>query len=183
MNKIVVLFTAFWFAASTVGADDFSKTTQLDELFAELKASTPENYIDIENRIFNLFSQSGSASVDYLLERGYDALDKEQLLTAIDHLSAAIDSAPEFAEAYNARAQAYFMLGEHGLAVNDIKFALIHNPRHFASLAGLGFIMEELQRPEAALAAYLEAQKLHPYVEHVNLAIDRLRKNVEGSDI
>jgi len=42
------------------------------------------------------------------LARGRDAMDAEAFDRAIEHFTALIDHAPDFAEGYNARTTAYF---------------------------------------------------------------------------
>ena len=73
---------------------------------------------------------------------------------AVEHFSALIDHAPDFAEGYNARATAFFLRGQYGLSLNDIQETLARNPRHFGAIGGLALILEELGRPEDALAAW-----------------------------
>ena len=66
---------------------------------------------------------------------------------AIEHFTALVDHAPEFAEGYNARATAYFQNGQYGPSLEDIRQTLMLNPRHFGAMSGLALILEELGRP------------------------------------
>ena len=46
------------------------------------------------------WAQSGSDAMDLVLKRGQDALERGENDAAIEHFSAVIDHAPDFAEAY-----------------------------------------------------------------------------------
>lgn len=154
----------------------------LDELLGEL--SRPDaDHEAVGDRIGALWSRSGSAALDLLLRRGREALEEGDHEAAIDHLSALIDHAPDFAEGYNTRATAYYADGRVGEALSDIVRALELEPRHFGALAGLGFVMEDLGHERDALRAYRAAAELHPGIETVNDAIARLEAEAEGETL
>lgn len=104
-----------------------------------------------------------------------------QTEAAIEHFTALIDHAPEFAEAYHARATAWFMDGKLGRAMADLRVALAYNPHHFSALAGLGRIFEDIQDFERAREAYRAATAIHPHRADVKTALDRLDKRLEGT--
>lgn len=171
------------FSSGAVIADPSADATvaeQLDELFYNLSESSFEDAAEIEGEITTLWHDSGSPAMNFLLSRGISAITNGDLPKALEHLSALIDHAPDFAEAWNARATVYFMMDEYGLSAADIQQALIHNPRHFGALSGLGLIYEVLDNPDAALRAYLAAQAVHPHLEAVNEAILRLQTSTGG---
>ena len=102
---------------------------------------------------------------------------------AIEHLTALIDHAPEFAEGWNARATAYFQAGELGPSISDIGHVLTLNPRHFGALAGLGMIFEQLEKPEKALEVYKAALAIHPHLAGVLESIARLEAAAAGQEL
>ncbi len=164
------------------GADVMADSA-LDRLFAELAKPDLPGWELVEEEIWMEWSKSGSAAMDLLLRRGRDAMAREDWVLAIDHLTALIDHAPGFAEGYNARATAYFQRGLYGPALQDIRAAIALNPRHFGALSGLGIILEELDRPADALAAYRAVQQIHPHRENVSTAIARLTQQVDGQTL
>jgi tetratricopeptide (TPR) repeat protein len=110
---------------------------KLDDLFRQLStAETADAATLIQNEIFIEWSKSGSASVDLLLQRGQDAIEAGDPVLAAEHFTAAIDHAPDFAEAYHGRATAYYMSGRIGPALDDLRQTLILNPRHFGAMRG-----------------------------------------------
>ena len=110
----------------------------LDEMFEALAVAGPEEAQRIEDRIVTAWSKSGSASMDLLLQRGSDALDAGEYQAAVEHFTAAIDHSPDFAEAYHGRATAYYLLDYYGPALDDLRQALVLEPRHFGALRGFG---------------------------------------------
>ncbi len=155
----------------------------VDQLLARLKDPAETDWKSVENRIRSLWSQSGSPSMDLLLERGRDALDAGDARAAIEHLTALTDHAPEFAEGWNARATAFYLAGEFGLAIADIERALALEPRNFSALAGLGIVLEELGYERKAMEAYRAALAIHPRRPDLKEAVERLAPRVDGIEI
>ena len=149
-------------------------------LMERLKAPDLPNWEQVVEEIRAIWSKSGSDTMDLLLERGRDAIERQDYRAAVAHLSALIDHDPEFAEAWNSRAIAWFHLGHFGLALADISRALDLNPRHFGALAGLGLIYEETGHPEAALRAYEAAGRLNPHDPQIRQALERIRRALGG---
>lgn len=156
---------------------------RLDELFQQLREADVEDFFDIEWEIVEIWFDSGSAAMNLLLERGQAAMSEEDYPKAIEHFSALIDHAPDFAEGWNARASAYYLTDEYALAMSDIRRTLILNPRHFGALNGLGLIFEEIDNPEAAYKAYTMARELHPFLENVNEGLIALKPLVDGAEL
>ena len=94
-----------------------------------------------------------------------------------------IDHAPEFAEAYNARATAFYQADKYGPSLQDIRTTLAMNPRHFGALSGLALILEELGEEEQALEAYRAIEAIHPNRANLKDAIERLEKAVGGVEL
>ena len=67
-----------------------------------------------------------------------------------------------------------------GPAIDDLRQALVLNPRHFGALLGFGYMLEELGREDEALEVYRQVQAIHPMSPDVGMAIDRLALKYEG---
>ena len=157
-----------------------AQSERLDELFERLQSPDLTNWQLVEDEIYQRWSISGSASADFLLMRGRDALEAGDLEAAIEHLTALTDHAPEFAEGWNARATAYFRAGLFGPSIADVQQVLVLNPRHFGALTGLGLMLEEMGEFDHALAAFAAAQAIHPHRPDINQAVERLTRSQEG---
>ena len=151
-----------------------------DELLLQLAQSTPEQAVGLDRQLQALWSQSGSASADLLLERAREALDDGDIEAALDHLTALTDHAPDFAEGWHVRASAFFGIDRFGMAAADLEHALTLNPNNYDAIYGLGLIFEIVGKPEQAFDAYERALAIHPHHEEVTNAMNRLKPQVEG---
>lgn len=167
-------------AAQTVAAEE---AATVDRLLGELKTADAERAGVIEHDIWRLWSHSGSAAMDLLLDRGRTAMDQGDIEAALDHLTALTDHAPDFAEGWNARATVLFHAGRYGQSVADLEHALALNPRHFGALAGFGAILEQIERKPQALEVYRAALAIHPHMQAVLDAVKRLEADIAGQDI
>lgn len=164
-------------------APELTRAERLDQLFTALAAPDADDAKVLERRIAEVWSDSGSDSMDYLLSRGREALDSEEYGKAVDHFTALVELAPDFAEGWNARATAHFLDDDYWRSVADIQRTLTLEPRHFGALAGLGAIFERTGNEAGALTAYREALRLNPHLDRAEKAIDRLAPKVDGKDI
>lgn len=158
----------------------FAQTARLDELFEALREAEPEQAARLEAQIRTEWSKSGSPAMDLLLKRGEDALNAGDPQAAVEHLTALIDHAPDFAEAYHSRATAYYQLELYGPALDDLRQALVLNPRHFGALFGFGAILQELDRPDDALEVFRRIEALSPNSPDLAEVIGALELQLEG---
>lgn len=158
-----------------------AQDARLDDLFGALAAAEGSDAQQIAGKIAAEWSKSGSPTVDLLLSRGREALEQGRTAAAIGHLTALIDHAPDFAEGYNSRATAYFNDGRFGPALDDIRRTLALNPRHFGAMMGLALILEDIDRPAAALEVWREVVRLYPASPEAARAIPALEREAEGT--
>jgi len=177
LNPVVATLAAFLLLQPAHS----SETNEVVPLLEELQKPDQKSWQRLERQIMRIWSRSGSASADFLLQRGRDAMRRGQTAEAIEHFTALIDHAPDFAEGYHSRATAWFMDGKLGRALDDLAETLARNPHHFSALAGMGRIFEDLSEPERAYAAYRAASAIHPHRTDVNTALDRLERQLEGT--
>ncbi|MCR9147505.1 MAG: tetratricopeptide repeat protein [Rhodobacteraceae bacterium] len=161
-----------------------AEETRLDGLYADLSsAAEPKEARRIAREIELAWRSSGSASADLLLKRGRDALKAGDIQSAIGHLTALTDHAPDFAEGWNARATAFAAAELYGPALADIERALALEPRHFNALANLGGILAQSERPAMAKQAFEYALAIHPHHEDVLQAIEKVKHDIGGRDL
>jgi tetratricopeptide (TPR) repeat protein len=178
-RQLATAVLALWLAAPALAQDE----AKLDTLFAELARPGNEDWERVETEITRIWSKSGSPAMDLLLKRGQDALEAEDYPTAVEHFSALIDHAPDFAEGWNARATTYYLMGEYSLSIADVEHVLALNPRHFGALSGLAFMFEALGEPELALKALRAVQALNPNRPNINEAATRLERMTGGAEL
>ncbi|MEM6823993.1 MAG: tetratricopeptide repeat protein [Pseudomonadota bacterium] len=169
--------------AVCISAATHAQEQDLDDLFDALQSAEAQAAEAIEARIWEEWSKTGSPAMDLLLNRGREAMEAGEIETAIEHFTALVDHAPEFAEGYNARATAYFQAGLYGPSLEDIRQVLARNPRHFGAMSGLAVILEDLGESAGALDAYRAVEEIYPAREGLGEAIRRLEREIEGEDI
>lgn len=181
--NLAVAAVAAW-ATWTVPAPAQDRALPADTgaLLDELALAGPDRWRRIERQILREWGRSGSAAADYLYQRGQEALQSGDAEGAISHFSAVIDHAPDFTEAWNARATAFYMANRLGPAMADIEEVLAREPRHFGALAGMGAIFEQTERLEAARAAYEAALAIHPHRPQLREALARLALALAGRE-
>jgi tetratricopeptide (TPR) repeat protein len=164
-------------------AQDASREGRLDTLLGELAEPGREDWTRVEAEVMRLWSQSGSPAMDLLLRRAREAMEAQDFDAAVEHLSALVDHAPDFAEGWNARATAFYYLDEYSLSLSDIERTLALEPRHFGALEGLAAILEEMDRPELALEALRQAQAIHPNRSSLKESLARLERRAGAVEL
>lgn len=157
---------------------------RLDDLYRQLaEAESPDAGQRVAAAIVEEWSRSGSAAIDLLLSRGQAALNAGDPVTAAGHFTAAIDQDPGFAEAWHGRATAYYLSGQIGPALDDLRRVLVLNPQHFGAMEGFAIILEELDRPEQALEVWRRVAAIHPTHPAATAAIARLELALGGTTL
>lgn len=154
-----------------------------DRLFEQLQTAPPEISMEIEQQILDLWSDSGSPALNLLLKRGQQAMVTKNYQVAVNHFTVLTELAPEFAEGWNARATAWYLMRQYALSIADIAATLELNERHFGALNGLALIMEKYGEDTAALKVYKDIQHLHPNRNGLAEAIGRLQKKLIAESI
>ena len=157
---------------------------RLAGLFRALKEAPDEVSAEpIELAIWTAWLQSDSPSIDLLVTRGLAALDAKDYATARALFDAVTELKPDFAEGWNRRASARFLLGDETGAVGDLERTLSLEPRHFGALLGLAAIFEEKGELRAALEAFRRALAINPYLPEAEEKVRALEQKLEGRGI
>lgn len=177
---LALAFVVFAFEAAVAQSDNKDR---LDFLFERLSDPDLKNWEEVEREVWGLWSNSGSRSMNLLLELGTRAMVKGDLRTAVERFTVLVENAPGFAEGWNKRATAYFLMQRYSLSLADIERTLTLEPRHFGAMSGLGMILERFDRNEEALGVYEHLVTIHPHRQDAHDAIRRLRTRVLGTEI
>lgn len=150
---------------------------RLDTLFAQLRAAPSAAAArPIEFAIVGIWFASGAPAIDSLMQLGEQALARGDLAGAIVVFDAVIRQRPTYAEGWNRRATAFYMLGAHDRAEADVNQTLELEPRHFGALAGLGLIAAARGQEDRALAAFERALAVNPHLLEIRTRVDALRR-------
>ena len=179
LKRIVAALAAVVMFSLPLAAQTEQETALLSDLAQADKAAA----LRIDRELQAIWSKSGSSAMDLLLRRGKEALEEGDIAAAIEHLTALTDHAPDFAEGWHWRAQAYYGADLYGPAVADLERALALNPRNYNAIFGLGAILEQFGDDARAFEAYSRVKAMHPFHEEVDSALDRLEKRVKGASL
>jgi tetratricopeptide (TPR) repeat protein len=153
----------------------------LDELFAQLQqAPDAASAAPIEREIWARWGDSGSPTVNILLERAAAAESDGDADLAVRFLDQASDLAPDYAEPWNRRANIAYRAEDYSGAIRAIQETLRREPRHFGAMAGLGLIYEDLGQNRKALDAFRAALAVHPNYAPAIEGAHRLEPRVDG---
>lgn len=155
----------------------------LDRLFERLAAAkTPEEAKGVANLIQRRWARSGSDTADLLMSRAQEAMRAKELDLAIELLDRIISLEPNWAEGWNQRANALFLVGDSIRSMLDIGEALKREPRHYGAMMGLGTILRQQGDDKRALVAYRRALEIYPLFDAIKDAVDSLTLEVDGRD-
>lgn len=179
------LLLALSLAACGVGADSerAPRDPQLDLLFAQLQSSEDSAAAAaLQERIERRWMQSGSPTVDALLERAAAASAAGDPELAVRFLDQASDLAPNYAEPWRRRAGIAYDSEDYAGAITAIQETLKREPRHFEALFALGMIYEELGQERSALEAFRAVLAVNPYHERARNGVARLEPRLDGRE-
>jgi tetratricopeptide (TPR) repeat protein len=161
-----------------------AKAQQLDELFERLKTVKDEREGEAAvAEIWKLWLQSGRPELDESMERAAKLIDHGLGALALPLLDDIVGRAPHWAEGWNKRATALYLIGEHDRSLADIERVLALEPRHFGALAGIGLIRVSRGEHRAALAAYRRALAVNPFLQERHELIPALERKVGDKPI
>lgn len=159
-------------------------TVVLGKLFAALaKMDDPLLATKVMETIERIWRLPGGDTVNLLIDRASDAANKNNADLALKLLDAAVDLAPDYAEAWSRRAFGYYLKGDTTRALGDLRRTLALEPNHFKALEGLSKILEEQGQKKGALKALEQLYRINPNTPGAKTAIDNLKKEVEGQGI
>ncbi|TPI35490.1 hypothetical protein FJW07_23820 [Mesorhizobium sp. B3-1-9] len=161
-----------------------TKQGRLDQLFTELKRERNEKAAErIAGRIWNEWNQSGSASIDLMMQWAQKATEDQKFDVALDLLDQVVTLQPGYAEGWNRRATVHFMMKNYGKSMADIDRTLQLEPRHFGALSGLAQIMAETGHKQSALEAWQRVLTIYPMMRSAQNQVSTLSEELAGEGI
>lgn len=115
-----------------------------------------------EHGLWSIWFRLGKPEASESFARGVELLGEDRLEDALGELHDAAELDPEFAEAHNQLAIAYYLLGRHDESIRSCQRCVALMPCHFGAIAGMGH--GHVQRGELgeALRHYRRARSIHP---------------------
>jgi len=100
----------------------------------------PEVRAHAEGAVWQLWSRSGDPEVDTLLKSGIRQMDDGHMGQAVETFTRITERRPDFAEGWNKRATAYYLMGDYDQSLKDCDEVIKRNPQHWGALSGYGQI-------------------------------------------
>lgn len=161
-----------------------TRTERLDKLFADLKRERNEKSAErIANRIYLVWSDSGSASIDLMMQWSQKAIEDQKFDVALDFLDEVVTLQPDFAEGWNRRATVHFLMKNYAKSMADIDRTLELEPRHFGAMSGLAQIMADTGRKQQALKAWQRVLDIYPMLRNAQDQVASLSEELAGEGI
>lgn len=127
-----------------------------------LVANAPELSRAADEALWSVWHLSGNDEVDAALRRGMALMDHEHFEEAVSAFTEVVQMAPGFAEGWNKRATARFLLQDFYRCIEDSEMTLKLKPRHFGCLTGLGMCHKERGDHEEAIKWLRAALQVNP---------------------
>lgn len=160
------------------------KQAELDRLFVVLKkTSDVKEAAKISRQIQGLWSQSGSDTIDLLMQWAEDGINEQNYALALDFLDNVVALEPHYAEGWVRRAAVHMQLNDLKLAMIDLQQSLMLEPRNYNALFLVGSIMEMTGRNQLALKAYEDALDYYPQMRRAQNRIGELLEDETGRAI
>lgn len=164
----------------------FSRSQQeqdaLNELFGILsRESDPKKAQRTSRQIVQKLTDSGSDSINLLMERASEAMSKNSNSVALDILDQVVTLAPDYAEGWNRRATLYFTMKDFSRSISDVQRVLELEPRHYGALSGLAAMLQVLGREKRALEVWYKVLEVYPANEQAQSAVIKLEEKLAGS--
>jgi tetratricopeptide (TPR) repeat protein len=154
----------------------------VDSLFDALKRERqPEKAKGIAGQIIADMNDSGSATVNLLMQWSAEAIKEKKNGAALDFLDRVTLLEPTFTEGWNRRATLHYTMGDRRKSMADIAEVLKREPRHFGALAGLAGILTEAGDDELAMRAWERYLAVYPADRDAQEAMSKLSEKIAGN--
>lgn len=125
----------------------------------------------IAQNLWAFWLEAPDARAQALLDQGMARREAWALSEAVNILTELVNYCPAYAEGYNQRAFALFLMGQYEVALDDLRRAETLSPRHTGVLTGQALALMELGRHDEAQAPLKRALALNPWLSERALLI------------
>ncbi len=137
------------------------------EAVAALRRPDAVRAAQAEAALWAMWCRSGRADLDARLAEAITTMERRDLAGAEGQLTALIEVAPGWAEAWNKRATVRYLAANYSGSIADCRETLARTPHHFGALAGQGLCHMALEQYGPAAAMFRRALEVHPHLQAV----------------
>ena len=110
-------------------------------------------------------------------------MNQERYSIAVEIFSSVIKEDPNWAEAWNKRATALYLMGKYQESQEDIDEVLKLEKRHFGALSGQGLVQIKLKNYEKALESYEKVEKIYPSMRSPKIMIPQIKEMIKNLSV
>jgi tetratricopeptide (TPR) repeat protein len=178
VKKIITFLISLLFLTISSKAND--RDIQLNRLFNELKINNVALVYGTEQKIWEIWSTHPTDDkLTLKLSKGTNLMQGSTLSQSIEIFSDLIELDPNWAEAWNKRATALYLIGDYEGSQKDIDKVLELEDRHFGALAGQGLVNIKLENYEKAIESYKRAQEIYPAMQSPKIMIEQIEQLIK----
>jgi len=178
VKKIITFFISLLFFTISSKAND--RDIQLNRLFNELKINNAALVYGTEQKIWEIWTTHPTdEKLTLKLSEGINLMQGNTLSESIEIFSDLIELDPNWAEAWNKRATALYLIGDYEGSQKDIDKVLELEDRHFGALAGQGLVNIKLENYEKAIESYEKAQEIYPAMQSPKIMIEQIEQLIK----
>jgi tetratricopeptide (TPR) repeat protein len=137
------------------------------EALAALRGDDPARAAQAEATLWAMWCRSGRTDLDTRLAEAVAAMERRDFARAERLLTALVEAAPAWAEAWNKRATVRYLAADYVGAIADCQETLARTPHHFGALSGQGLCHMALEQYGPAAVMFRRALLVHPHLEAV----------------
>jgi tetratricopeptide (TPR) repeat protein len=145
-------------------------------LVQALRDADPAVRAEAHDALWAIWQRSGDPVVDLLLQQGIALMGAGRLPESGVVFSDVIARAPAFAEGWNKRATAYYLMGELDRSLADCEEVVQRNPLHFGALSGFGLIYLQKEDLPRAAEYFEKALAVNPNLAQIGRVLEEIRE-------
>jgi tetratricopeptide (TPR) repeat protein len=128
--------------------------------------------------LWAIWHRSGDPALDAVLQEGIEHMEGRRFAEAVERFSEVIRRAPAFAEGWNKRATAYYLMGEWDKSLADCEEVVRRNPIHYGALSGFGLNYLQKDDLTRAAAAFEQALRVNPNLSGIEALLEKVRETL-----
>jgi tetratricopeptide (TPR) repeat protein len=141
----------------------------------------PDKARSIASQLMTGWNESGSATVNLLMQWAAKSVAEKKNAAALDFLDHVTLLDPDYVEGWNKRATLHYAMGDPRKSMSDIQQVLQRQPSHFAAIAGMATILTENGEDELALKAWERFLAIYPAERDAQENMSKLSEKLAGN--
>ena len=135
------------------------------EALSALRGPDPTEAARAASALWEMWHRSGDPNLDAMLRQGVEAMEGNRFNDAEAIFTRMIEILPAFAEAWNKRATARYLMKDYPRAIADCRETVARNANHFGALSGQGLCHLALDQHREAADLFRRTLAVHPHLD------------------